>query len=97
MSFIQFYRCQLIHLAVLNRNLKMVECLHKYGSNLNAVDQKGFPVSIFAAQSLEILKYLVKHGVDLSIKDVTGGTVAHNCGESVEIVKYLESLVLYFL
>lgn len=82
-----------LHYAIMFKNIKAIELLLKYNSNVNIVDKHGYNalhLSIFS-RSIEICEYILNNITNINAKCNTGETVLHlACNLQLnEIIKLL--------
>ena len=82
-----------LHIAVKNRDLKMVIFLLDSGADIDAQDVNGLAPLHYAIgqKRIKIVKYLVKRGADIGLANNYGITPLHQAayGGRVEIVEFL--------
>ncbi len=82
-----------LHIAVKNRDLKMVKFLLKEGADIDIQDNNGLTPLHYAIgqRRFKIVKYLVLHDADVNIKNIYGISPLHQAAYSgdLDIVEFL--------
>lgn len=61
----EFQQIPLLHVAIVNKNMEMVQCLLEAGLDPNQVDSNGLP-ALYQCSHVEMVELLLEHGLDPS-------------------------------